>query len=98
MAGRLARSRKWRGVNTPPLPCPLITVKYRLFSRLRVLGHELLKQEMPQIRFKRKPGRCVDVVGLPRFRFHDLRHTVITEGVADHALGNRSGAFVSTAD
>jgi len=33
--------------------------------------------------------------GLPRFRFHDLRHTVITElaelGVADHVLESISG-------
>jgi integrase len=36
-----------------------------------------------------------DAAGLPRFRFHDLRHTVITElaelGVADHVLESISG-------
>lgn len=31
----------------PPLPMASDTVKYRLFRRLRVLGHELLKQKMP---------------------------------------------------
>ena len=36
-----------------------------------------------------------DAAGLPRFRFHDLRYTVITElaelGVADHVLESISG-------
>jgi hypothetical protein len=36
-----------------------------------------------------------DAAGLPRFRFHDLRHTVITElaelGIADHVLESISG-------
>jgi hypothetical protein len=40
--------------------------------------------------------RCdVDLAGLPGLRFHDLRHTVITElaemGVADHVLESISG-------
>jgi integrase len=36
-----------------------------------------------------------DAAGLPGFRFHDLRHTVITElaemGVADHVLDSITG-------
>jgi integrase len=36
-----------------------------------------------------------DAAGLPGFRFHDLRHTVITElaemGVADHVLESITG-------
>ena len=36
-----------------------------------------------------------DAAGLPGFRFHDLRHTVITElaemGIADHVLESITG-------
>ena len=43
-----------------------------------------------------------DAAGLPRFRFHDLRHTVITElaelGVADHVLDDGGEAPNNSAE
>ena len=61
---RQRRGNRWAGGEvqevarredpTPPMASD--TVKYRLFSRLRVLGHRVLKQKLPQICFKSKPS------------------------------------------
>ncbi|MCC6269637.1 MAG: site-specific integrase, partial [Dehalococcoidia bacterium] len=91
-----------------PLNAPALKALARMLGRADALGHsEATHYLWPACQWNcfdpTKPLKkwdtawraLRDAAGLPGFRFHDLRHTVITElaemGVADHVLESISG-------
>ncbi|MCC7241951.1 MAG: tyrosine-type recombinase/integrase [Acidobacteria bacterium] len=91
-----------------PLNAPAIVAVARMLERADLLGHTEPDHYIwpacqwghydptkPMEKWDTAWRALRDAAGLPRFRFHDLRHTVITElaelGVADHVLESISG-------
>jgi len=91
-----------------PLNASALTAIARMVERADLLGHSepdhflwpacqwgRYDATQPMLKWDTAWRALRDAAGLPRFRFHDLRHTVITElaelGVADHVLESISG-------
>jgi len=102
------RSKNETSHRVIPLNAPAVTALARMAERADLLGHTQpdhflwpacqwgrYEPTEPMLKWDTAWRALRDAAGLPRFRFHDLRHTVITElaelGVADHVLESISG-------
>jgi integrase len=102
------RSKNETSHRVIPLNAPAIEAVTRMLERADLLGHAepdhflwpacqwgRYDPTQPMLKWDTAWRALRDAAGLPRFRFHDLRHTVITElaelGVADHVLESISG-------
>jgi len=97
-----------RSLPPTPLNASAIKAAARMFERADLLGHTEPEDYLwpacqwgrydatkPMLKWDTAWRALRDEAGLQRLRFHDLRHTVITElaemGVADHVLESISG-------
>jgi len=102
------RSKNETSHRVIPLNASAIEAIARMLERADLLGHTepdhflwpacqwgRYDPTQPMLKWDTAWRALRDAAGLPRFRFHDLRHTVITElaelGVADHVLESISG-------
>ena len=102
------RSKNETSHRVIPLNASAIGAAARMFERADLLGHTEPEHYLwpacqwgrydatkPMLKWDTAWRALRDVAGLPGLRFHDLRHTVITElaemGVADHVLESISG-------
>ena len=102
------RSKNETSHRVIPLNAPAAVAIARMIERADLLGHTApdhflwpacqwgrYDPTQPMLKWDTAWRALRDAAGLPRFRFHDLRHTVITElaelGVADHVLESISG-------
>ena len=102
------RSKNETSHRVIPLNAPAALAMARMIERADLLGHTepghflwpacqwgRYDPTQPMLKWDTAWRALRDAAGLPRFRFHDLRHTVITElaelGVADHVLESISG-------
>ena len=102
------RSKNETSHRVIPLNAPAIEAIARMLERADLLGHMepdhflwpacqwgRYDPTQPMLKWDTAWRALRDAAGLPRFRFHDLRHTVITElaelGVPDHVLESISG-------
>ena len=104
----IRRSKNETSHRVIPLNASALTAIARMVERADLLGHTepdhflwpacqwgRYDATQPMLKWDTAWRALRDAAGLPRFRFHDLRHTVITElaelGVADHVLESISG-------
>ncbi len=104
----IRRSKNETSHRVIPLNASAFTAIARMVERADLLGHSepdhylwpacqwgRYDATQPMLKWDTAWRALRDAAGLPRFRFHDLRHTVITElaelGVADHVLESISG-------
>jgi integrase len=102
------RSKNETSHRVIPLNASAIDAAARMFERADLLGHSEAEHYLwpacqwgrydptkPMLKWDTAWRALRDAAGLPGLRFHDLRHTVITElaemGVADHVLESISG-------
>ena len=102
------RSKNETSHRVIPLNASAIEAAARMFERADLLGHTEPEHYLwpacqwgrydatnPMLKWDTAWRALRDAAGLPGLRFHDLRHTVITElaemGVADHVLESISG-------
>jgi integrase len=102
------RSKNETSHRVIPLNAPAVEAIVRMLDRANLLGHTepdhffwpacqwgRYDGTKPMLKWDTAWRRLRDAAGLPGLRFHDLRHTVITElaemGVADHVLESISG-------
>ncbi len=102
------RSKNETSHRVIPLNASAIEAAARMFERADLLGHTEPEHYLwpacqwgrydatrPMLKWDTAWRSLRKAAGLPGFRFHDLRHTVITElaemGVADHVLESISG-------
>jgi hypothetical protein len=102
------RSKNETSHRVIPLNASAIEAAARMFERADLLGHSEAEHYLwpvcqwgrydptkPMLKWDTAWRALRDAAGLPGLRFHDLRHTVITElaemGVADHVLESISG-------
>jgi integrase len=102
------RSKNETGHRVIPLNAPAIKALPRMFERADLLGHAEPEHYLwpacqwgrfdptqPMLKWDTAWRALREAAGLPGFRFHDLRHTIITElaemGVADHVLESITG-------
>jgi integrase len=102
------RSKNETSHRVIPLNASAIEAAARMFERADLLGHSEAEHYLwpacqwgrydptkPMLQWDTAWRALRDAAGLPGLRFHDLRHTVITElaemGVADHVLESISG-------
>ncbi len=102
------RSKNETSHRVIPLNASAIGAAARMFERADQLGHTAPEHYLwpacqwgrfdatnPMLKWDTAWRALRDAAGLPGLRFHDLRHTVITElaemGVADHVLESISG-------
>jgi integrase len=102
------RSKNETSHRVIPLNAAAIEAAARMFERADLLGHTEPEHYLwpacqwgrydannPMLKWDTAWRALRDAAGLPGLRFHDLRHTVITElaemGVADHVLESISG-------
>ena len=102
------RSKNETSHRVIPLNAPAITAIVRMVERADLLGHTEPEHFLwpacqwgrydptqPMLQWDTAWRALRAAAGRPRFRFHDLRHTVITElaelGVADHVRESISG-------
>jgi integrase len=103
------RSKNETSHRVIPLNAAAIEAVARMLERADLLGHARgeghylwpacqwgrYDPTKPMLKWDTAWRALRDAAGLPRLRFHDLRHTVITElaemGVADHVLESISG-------
>src|SRR5262245_36988198 len=102
------RSKNETSHRVIPLNASAIEAIARMLERADLLGHTepdhfrwpacqwgRYDPTQPMLKWDTAWRALRDAADLPRFRFHDLRHTVITElaelGVADHVLESISG-------
>ena len=102
------RSKNETSHRVIPLNAPASDAIRRMLERADLLGHTELEHYIwpacqwgrfdatkPMLKWDTAWRALRDAAGLPGLRFHDLRHTVITElaelGVADHVLESISG-------
>jgi integrase len=102
------RSKNETSHRVIPLNASAIEAVARMFERADLLGHTAPELYLwpacqwgrfdatrPTLKWDTAWRALRDAAGLPGLRFHDLRHTVITElaemGVADHVLESISG-------
>jgi integrase len=102
------RSKNETSHRVIPLNASAIEAAARMFERADLLGHTDPEHYLwpacqwgrydatsPMLKWDTAWRALRDAAGLPGLRFHDLRHTVITElaemGVADHVLESISG-------
>ena len=102
------RSKNETSHRVIPLNASAIEAAARMFERADLLGHTEPEHYLwpacqwgrydatnPMLQWDTAWRALRDAAGLPGLRFHDLRHTVITElaemGVADHVLESISG-------
>ncbi len=102
------RSKNETSHRVIPLNASAIVAAARMFERAELLGHTEPEHYLwpacqwgrydatnPMLKWDTAWRALRDAAGLPGLRFHDLRHTVITElaemGVADHVLESISG-------
>jgi integrase len=102
------RSKNETSHRVIPLNAPAIEAITRMIERADQLGHRELDHYLwpacqwgrfdasqPMLKWDTAWRALRDAAALPGLRFHDLRHTVITElaelGVADHVLESISG-------
>jgi integrase len=102
------RSKNESSHRVIPLNAPAIDAIARMLDRADLLGHTEPDHFLwpacqwgrydgtkPMLKWDTAWRALRDAAGLPGLRFHDLRHTVITElaelGVADHVLESISG-------
>ena len=102
------RSKNETSHRVIPLNASALQAIARMVERADLLGHRdpdhflwpacqwgRYEPTQPMLKWDTAWRALRDAAGLPRFRFHDLRHTVITElaelGVADHVLESISG-------
>ena len=104
----IRRSKNETSHRVIPLNASALTAIARMVERADLLGHTepdhflwpacqwgRYDATQPMLKWDTAWRALRDAASLPRFRFHDLRHTVITElaelGVADHVLESISG-------
>jgi hypothetical protein len=102
------RSKNETSHRVIPLNASAIEAAARMLERADLLGHTEAERYLwpacqwgrydptkPMLKWDTAWRALRDAAGLPGLRFHDLRHTVITElaemGVADHVLESISG-------
>ncbi len=104
----IRRSKNETSHRVIPLNASALTAMARMVERADLLGHSepdhflwpacqwgRYDATQPMLKWDTAWRALRDAAGLPRFRFHDLRHTVITElaelGVAERVLESISG-------
>jgi integrase len=102
------RSKNETSHRVIPLNTPALKAVTRMLERADLLSHRAPEHFLwpacqwgrfdptkPMLKWDTAWRALRDAAGLPGFRFHDLRHTIITElaemGVADHVLESISG-------